>query len=355
MRCIKCLNSLKKCRLISGLCLVLLLLSFCLSGPLSQSVNALDTTTTTTVVGINDFNFDASSGLSYTRSGTKPYIFDSATTGNINVQSRLLYPQITLTNSVNSGFWTLYMDVYVFTQADGQPVITCPNTAVGAKYVLDSCDVISGGSYNYSEVSSGSWSFNNSGTGNLPQNNLYFNSSSVITHYILTLNGHVATSGYDNLINLRGDFLQVNTGIYQLSVSLSNVRFFTSESAESQAVNNQTEQQQQYHDETQQTFDDAQDTADTDSDSSSQQATSSGTTLLAGFTSFVSALTGASASNCVINADLGNMDLGSIDLCQLSPPPAFQAISSIMVIGFTVPLSIALAKKMISLFRSFQT
>ncbi len=121
------------------------------------------------------------------------------------------------------------------------------------------------------------------------------------------------------------------------------------------SIQEQTQQQEQYHDETQQTFDDAQDTADTDSDSSSQQATSSGTTLLAGFTSFVSALTGASASNCVINADLGNMDLGSIDLCQLSPPPAFQAISSIMVIGFTVPLSIALAKKMISLFRSFQT
>lgn len=143
---------------------------------------------------------------------------------------------------------------------------------------------------------------------------------------------------------------------YSQAVSLVDLySALNGSNAISDAIDNQTEQQAQQYQDTQDTFDDAQDSADTDSSSSSSEATSSGTTLLAGFQSFLGALTGASPSNCVINADLGNMDLGNMDLCQLDPPPAFQAISSIMVIGFTVPLSIALGRKMIALFRSFQT
>ena len=128
---------------------------------------------------------------------------------------------------------------------------------------------------------------------------------------------------------------------------------FYSDSA-TNAIEEQTAQDKQYHDENQQQFNDAQDTANTDADTSSEQAESSGSTLLQAVTSFIGALTGSSASNCVINANIGDFQMGNVDLCQLSPPPAFQIISSLMVIGFTVPLSIALAKKMIGLFRSFQ-
>lgn len=90
-------------------------------------------------------------------------------------------------------------------------------------------------------------------------------------------------------------------------------------------------------------------------DDSQQEAESTGATLLSAFTAFVGALTNASPSNCNIDMDLGNLDLGRVNLCQLSPPAGFQAIASIFMILFCVPLSIATARKVISLFRSFQT
>lgn len=93
---------------------------------------------------------------------------------------------------------------------------------------------------------------------------------------------------------------------------------------------------------------------DSAANSSSSDASASGTTLLAAAQSFVGALTSATPSNCNLDMDLGNLDLGNANLCSISPPPAFQVISSIVLIGFCVPLSIATAKKMVSLFRSFQ-
>lgn len=95
-------------------------------------------------------------------------------------------------------------------------------------------------------------------------------------------------------------------------------------------------------------------TASSDSDSSAQDAEQTGTTLLGAFSAFVNALTNASPSNCVLDMDLGNLDMGNVDLCQLSPPAGFQAIASVFMILFCVPLSIATARKLISLFRSFQ-
>lgn len=100
---------------------------------------------------------------------------------------------------------------------------------------------------------------------------------------------------------------------------------------------------------------DAQSDASTGSSSSGQQAQNRGSTLLQAFTSFVNAITSASPSNCVINADIGDFEMGNVDLCSLSPPPAVQTISSILLIGFCVPLSLSTARKMISLYRSFQT
>lgn len=111
------------------------------------------------------------------------------------------------------------------------------------------------------------------------------------------------------------------------------------------------QQEEDDRDNIEQQSSDAQDGAD----DSQQQAESTGSTLLAAFTAFVNALSNASPSNCNIDMDLGNLDLGNVNLCQLSLPAGFQAISSIFMILFCVPLSIATARKVISLFRSFQT
>lgn len=100
---------------------------------------------------------------------------------------------------------------------------------------------------------------------------------------------------------------------------------------------------------------DAQDDAEDTADAQGSQAQSRGTTILQAFISFVNALRNVTPSNCNIDMDLGNLDLGVVNLCSLSPPAEFQAISSILLIGFCVPLSISTARKIIALFRSFQT
>lgn len=108
-------------------------------------------------------------------------------------------------------------------------------------------------------------------------------------------------------------------------------------------------------DEDRQNMEDQQSDSQDSSDDSQEEAESTGTTLLAAFSSFVTAITNASPSNCNLLMNMGNLNLGNVNLCQLSPPPAFQAIGSIFLILFCVPLSIATARKVINLFRSFQS
>lgn len=93
---------------------------------------------------------------------------------------------------------------------------------------------------------------------------------------------------------------------------------------------------------------------DSSAGSSSSSAESTGTTLLSAFSGFVTAITSANPSNCNLNMDLGNLDLGVVNLCSLSPPQPIPTIASIFLILFCVPLSISTARKVISLFRSFQ-
>lgn len=107
-------------------------------------------------------------------------------------------------------------------------------------------------------------------------------------------------------------------------------------------------------DQDRQALDDVSSQTDSDANDSAADAESTGTTLLAAFSSFVSALTSANASNCNIAFNVMYLQGGNVNLCQLSLPPALQVISSLILIGFCVPLSIATARKVIELFRSFQ-
>lgn len=97
------------------------------------------------------------------------------------------------------------------------------------------------------------------------------------------------------------------------------------------------------------------DQADQDSQQATSDSESTGSTLLQAFIDMIGAITGASPSNCVINGNMGigNFSLGNIDLCQLNPPPAFQVISSLVLIGFCVPLAVYAYNKLTGLLRSF--
>lgn len=119
--------------------------------------------------------------------------------------------------------------------------------------------------------------------------------------------------------------------------------------ATQEAIEAQTEQDQQDRED----LSDQQSAADTSAADSGDDAEEAGTSLLSAVSSFVGVLTSASPSDCVIDMDLGNLDMGNVDLCQLSPPQPIPTIASIMLISFFVPLSWATATRMIGLFRSF--
>lgn len=88
------------------------------------------------------------------------------------------------------------------------------------------------------------------------------------------------------------------------------------------------------------------------SQSDSQSATSS---LLSVITAGVGAITSASPTNCKINGNMGNLNIGNIDLCA-NPVPTFMAvIGSIIAVLVVLPLVILLFNRFIGIIRSFQT
>lgn len=118
-------------------------------------------------------------------------------------------------------------------------------------------------------------------------------------------------------------------------------------------IQQQTAQQQQQYEQPRTEATNAQTGAGTSGSASASDAATQGGTLLQGVTALVSALNVSPKSTCVIRLDLGNADFGDADLCSLQPPPGFQVISSLVVIGFAVPLSLAAAHKMVELFEGF--
>lgn len=93
-------------------------------------------------------------------------------------------------------------------------------------------------------------------------------------------------------------------------------------------------------------------TAGSSSSSSSQQGTAS---LISTIGSAVSVITSASPTNCLLNGNMGNLDVGQIDLCANPVPTFVQVIGSIILILMVVPLCITLFNRFIGLFRSFQS
>lgn len=92
-------------------------------------------------------------------------------------------------------------------------------------------------------------------------------------------------------------------------------------------------------------------TAGGDSSSDAETATSS---LISVIGSFVGAVTTATPTNCRINGDMGNLDVGTIDLCANPVPTFVQIISSLILIAICIPFAIVMFNRFIGLFRSFQ-
>lgn len=100
---------------------------------------------------------------------------------------------------------------------------------------------------------------------------------------------------------------------------------------------------------------DAVDQSEAAGGSSSSDAQTGTTGLLNAITGAVNVISSARPTNCKINGNMGNLDIGQLDLCA-NPAPAFiQTIGSLILILMCVPLAISLFNRFISIFRSFQS
>lgn len=89
-------------------------------------------------------------------------------------------------------------------------------------------------------------------------------------------------------------------------------------------------------------------------DASSENAENATSSLISVIGQFVGAVTTASPSNCLINGNMGKVNMGQIDLCANPVPTFVQIISSLILIAICVPFAIIMFNRFINLFRSFQ-
>lgn len=97
-----------------------------------------------------------------------------------------------------------------------------------------------------------------------------------------------------------------------------------------------------------------QESEDTANDESSE-AQDTATSLLDVIVQAISVFSSAQPTSCNIDGSLiPHLPLGTLNLCQNSPPPAITALGSILLIAFVVPLAFHLVKRMLALIGSFQ-
>lgn len=77
--------------------------------------------------------------------------------------------------------------------------------------------------------------------------------------------------------------------------------------------------------------------------------------LLGVFSSFATAVMAITPSNCNVDFDLGHIDFGQQNLCSNPVPTAFQVISSIIVLAFTIPFVVHIIRRILGLIREMQT
>ena len=138
---------------------------------------------------------------------------------------------------------------------------------------------------------------------------------------------------------------------FYLSIVSSNINFTLSEDASTsglgeinQSINNVNNQLQEMNDRDQQdrdTLTDLQSSSTQSAEEAGEDIAESGEQLLYVLTNFFDIFVHPPASNCIIDGDMGNMDLGDIDLCELDPPPAISVIATLLMIGAVIPLCIS--------------
>lgn len=121
------------------------------------------------------------------------------------------------------------------------------------------------------------------------------------------------------------------------------------------AIEQSAREQSEQRDQEQAALDNAVEDSQNAGQDSSDAATAGTGSLISAIGSAVAAITSASPTNCLINGNMGNLNVGQIDLCANPVPSFVTIIGSLLLVLFIVPLCISLFNRFINLFRSFQS
>lgn len=153
------------------------------------------------------------------------------------------------------------------------------------------------------------------------------------------------------MYNQRADILDA---IDQLAVLLQTQN--SSQADVKDAIDDLVEKQEQQQQQEQQDRDDLTEQASdisSDGESAGSQVTNASGNLMNIITTFIGIIANPNRSDCTINADMGHMNLGNIDLCQLSVPPAISTIATVLMIGVIIPVVISIINTLAELLWRF--
>ena len=119
------------------------------------------------------------------------------------------------------------------------------------------------------------------------------------------------------------------------------------------AINNQTTAINNINNTQQQAGEQAQGNGQQGADNSQNSVNNGTQSLLSAITGFIGIIANANPTNCKITGNMGALDLGMLDFCRDNPPAIITTIGTIILITITIPITIWVVKKIISMFRSF--
>lgn len=131
---------------------------------------------------------------------------------------------------------------------------------------------------------------------------------------------------------------EVNRSVQEVNDSINN-------------LNDTINQQNQQDNQDRQDLENAQSDADSSADDSAEAVSNASDSLLVIMGNFIDIVLHPPSKNCKIDADMGHMDLGEIDLCQLPVPPAVGTIATVLLIGLLIPFVISLINTFLSLLK----
>lgn len=331
-------------------------------------------------------------------SGTsdKAYTYQSDGVNRVNIystngynDSRIYNVNLQLENSISMSNGNIIMlnymikttDEYAY-RAGNNTVPICPSRRSTTKFNIIDCEIVAGNSESLND--------NGSETNNHKINGVYYvmltiryASSSTDTVSTIYLGGDFLAPAYYNVTNtVYFSNVQVYTawtyknfidsiGIYMtdLKNAISGIDLSQLEQYQRTMINQQSQTNnkldnindtiEQQRNEDKRDMNNAQSDASSSGSDSQSDAQNASSSLLSTLSTFIGALTDVSPSSCdlTLDTDYGGSSkfgFGTLNLCALSPPPAFQVISSVVVIGFSIPLVVIALREMLSLIWSFQ-